>query len=93
MNVALLSAGYMADLNGSLPDDVSQFEWDFETSLNGNFSCIISCILFSLSSYCLNSAALFHAPFQTLFKGAFPMMGTNYLLCSYNYFLTTALKK
>jgi len=71
MNVALLSAGYMADLNGSLPDDVSQFEWDFETSLNGNFSCIISCILFSLSSYCLNSAALFHAPFQTLFKAAF----------------------
>jgi len=31
-----ICVGYLADLNGSLLDDTTEFRWDFETSLNGN---------------------------------------------------------
>ena len=53
-------AGYLADLNGSLVNDIGEFHWDFETSLNGNVSfthaAVLSgsrhCVLSVLRGYC-----------------------------------------
>ena len=33
-------------MNGSLLDDMAEFQWDFDTSLNGNFLVIHAAVFF-----------------------------------------------
>jgi len=63
--LACMYAGYLADLNGSVVNDIGEFHWDFETSLNGNVSFTHAAVL-SGSRHCVLSVLRGHCRYVIL---------------------------
>lgn len=51
--MCVVYAGYLVDINGSLLDDMSDFWWDFKTSLNGSNYNVIVFSFNSMAAYTL----------------------------------------